>query len=92
MRGGTELTVMTVIDRFHSKESLEKKEGTIKNGQSRETDNIGYTRRRQIKMMSNKEKSLELINMNTLKQNKKSCCVLQNCCIFCLISPYVYLI
>jgi hypothetical protein len=55
IRGGTELTVMTVIDRFHSKESLEKKEGTIKNGQSRETDNIGYTRRRQIKTMSNKD-------------------------------------
>jgi hypothetical protein len=42
VRGGTELTVMTVIDRFHSKESLEKKEGTIKNGQSRETDNMLY--------------------------------------------------
>jgi len=28
------------------RQTLEKTEGAIKNGQSRETDNIGYTRRR----------------------------------------------
>jgi hypothetical protein len=29
-------------------------EGAIKNGQSRENDNIGYTRRRQTKQIHNK--------------------------------------
>jgi outer membrane protein W len=32
---------------------LENTEGATKNGQSRETDNIGYTRRRQIKQKHN---------------------------------------
>jgi len=31
----------------HAKLTLENTEGAIKNGQSRETGNIGYTRRRQ---------------------------------------------
>ena len=32
---------------------LEDTEGTIKKGQSKETDNIGYTRRRKIKQKHN---------------------------------------
>jgi hypothetical protein len=32
---------------------LENTDGRIKNGQSRETDNIGYTRRRQTKQKHN---------------------------------------
>ena len=32
---------------------LEKTKGAITNGQSRETDNIGYTRRRQTKQKHN---------------------------------------
>jgi hypothetical protein len=32
---------------------IENTEGAIKNGQSRETDNIGYTRRRQTKQRHN---------------------------------------
>ena len=33
--------------------NLENTEGAIKNGQSRETGNIGYTRRRKIKQKHN---------------------------------------
>ena len=33
--------------------TLENNEGTIKNGQSRETDNIRYTRRRKTKQKHN---------------------------------------
>ena len=36
------------------KKTLENTEGTIKNGQSRETGNIGYTRRRQTKQKHKK--------------------------------------
>ena len=36
-----------------SKQTLENTEGAIKNGQSRETGNIGYKRRRQTKQNHN---------------------------------------
>ena len=39
---GTQDTVHTVV----IKKTLEKTEGVIRNGQSRNTDNIGYTRDR----------------------------------------------
>ena len=35
------------------KETLENSEGAIKNGQSTESDNIGYTRRRKTKQKHN---------------------------------------
>jgi hypothetical protein len=35
------------------KKTLENNEGTIKNGQSRETGSIGYTRRRKTKHIDN---------------------------------------
>jgi len=35
------------------KKTLEKTDGAIKNGKSRETDNIGYTRRRKTKQKHN---------------------------------------
>ena len=39
---------LSKFDRY-AKQTLEKTEGAIKNGQSRETGNIGYTRRKQTK-------------------------------------------
>jgi hypothetical protein len=44
---------MTIVARYilsilENKKTLENTEGSIKNGQSRETENIGYTRQRKI--------------------------------------------
>jgi hypothetical protein len=45
---------------------IENTEGAIKNGQSRETDNIGYTRRRQTKQRHNTMR----VRHHTNKYNK----------------------
>jgi hypothetical protein len=45
--------IYTIILSFTSKWTLENTEGAITNGQSRETCNIGYTRRRQTKTQHN---------------------------------------
>ena len=48
--------VLSYILTLPRKKTLEKTEGTIKNGQFRETGNIGYTRRRQKKQKIIKQK------------------------------------
>ena len=48
--------------------TLENTEGAIKNGQSRETGNIGYTRRRQTKQKHNATQyALDTLNANKHK-------------------------
>jgi hypothetical protein len=48
-------------------DQTENTEGAIKNGQSRETDNIGYTRRRKTKQ----KQSRETDNIGYTRRRKK---------------------
>jgi len=49
---------------------LEKTEGQIKNGQSRDTGDIGYTRRRQTKTKSTTQKTKRIGNTDSTKNRR----------------------
>jgi len=52
------------VNSTYGKYTLENTDGAIKNGQSRETGNVGYTRRRQTKTKTQHYKQTNTNNVN----------------------------